>query len=42
MEEIKVRRDYSHNPSDKLKGKYVLMLCAHEFEDTEVLYPILS
>lgn len=41
MEKIEVRRDYSDNPSDKLKGKHVLMLCAHEFEDTEVLYPIL-
>jgi protease I len=36
-----VKKDYIENPSDRLKGKHILILCAHEFEDIELLYPIL-
>ncbi|MBE0478268.1 DJ-1/PfpI family protein [Candidatus Aerophobetes bacterium] len=35
------KRDYADNPGDKLKSKRVLILCAPEFEDVELLYPIL-
>lgn len=36
-----MKKDYIENPSDRLKGKHILILCAHEFEDIELLYPIL-
>lgn len=40
-EGMSFKRDYVENPGDKLKGKHVLVLCAQEFEDIELLYPVL-
>lgn len=38
---MNIKKDYIENPSSRLKGKHVLILCAHEFEDIELLYPVL-
>lgn len=38
---VATRKDYVGNPSDRLKGKHVLVLCAHEFEDIELLYTVM-
>ncbi len=38
---MSIRKDYIENPSNRLKDKHVLILCAHEFEDIELLYPVL-
>jgi protease I len=36
-----IKKDYIEDPSNRLKGKRVLILCANEFEDIEVLYPVV-
>jgi len=38
---MEIKKDYIDNPSSRLKGKKVLILCANEFEDIELLYPVI-